>query len=78
NYDDQDEGDDDDDQDKGNDDDQDSDEEGKEFIHPKLSIHGEEETKDEESFDPIAKMLEKSDDEGNDEENLGLNVSREE
>nr|GFC38076.1 hypothetical protein [Tanacetum cinerariifolium] len=44
---------DDDDQDEGNDDDQDSDNEGDEFVHPKLSIHEEEETKDEESFDPI-------------------------
>nr|GEV21740.1 hypothetical protein [Tanacetum cinerariifolium] len=76
--DDQDEGDDDDDQDEGNDDDQDSDKEGDEFIHPKLSIHDEEETKDEESFDLIAKTPENSDDEGNDEENLGLNVGREE
>nr|GFD06527.1 hypothetical protein [Tanacetum cinerariifolium] len=72
--DDQDEGDDDDDQDEGNDDDQDSDEEGEEFIHPRLSIHDEEETKDEESFDPIAKTPKNSDDEGNDEENLGLNA----
>nr|GEX50062.1 hypothetical protein [Tanacetum cinerariifolium] len=62
--DDQDEGDDDDDQDEGNDDDQDTNEEGKEFIHPKLSIYDEEKTKDEESFDPIAKTPEISDDEG--------------
>nr|GEU43902.1 hypothetical protein [Tanacetum cinerariifolium] len=55
--------DDDDDQDEGNDDDQDSDKEGEEFIHPKLSIHDEEETKEEESFDPIAKMPENSNDE---------------
>nr|GEX48165.1 ribonuclease H-like domain-containing protein [Tanacetum cinerariifolium] len=75
--DDQDEGDDDD-QDEGNDDDQDSDEEGKEFIHLKLSIHDEKETKDEESFDPIAKTPEHSDDEGNDDENLSLNVGSEE
>nr|GEU91805.1 hypothetical protein [Tanacetum cinerariifolium] len=64
--DDQDERDDDDvndDQDEGNDDDQDSDEEGKEFIHPKLNIHDEEETKDEESFDPITKTPENTDDE---------------
>nr|GFA89141.1 hypothetical protein [Tanacetum cinerariifolium] len=72
------EGDDDDDQEKGNDDDQDSDKEGEEFIHPKISIHDEEETKDEESFNPIAKTLENTDDEGNSEENLGLNVGREE
>nr|GEW60605.1 hypothetical protein [Tanacetum cinerariifolium] len=75
---DQDEGDDDDDQDEGNDDDQDSDEEGEEFIHPKLSIHDEEETKDEESFDPIAKTPKNSDDEGNNDENLGMNVGMEE
>nr|GEX42497.1 hypothetical protein [Tanacetum cinerariifolium] len=74
----QDERDDDDDQDEGNDDDQDSNEEGKEFIHPKLSIHDEEETKDEERFDPIAKTPKNSDDEGNDDENLGLDVGREE
>nr|GEU53144.1 uncharacterized mitochondrial protein AtMg00810-like [Tanacetum cinerariifolium] len=67
-----------DDQDEGNDDDPDSDEECEEFIHPKLSIHDEEETKDEERFDPIAKTPENSDDEGNDEENLGLTVGREE
>nr|GEU77233.1 hypothetical protein [Tanacetum cinerariifolium] len=77
--DDQDEGDDDDDdQDEGNDDDQDSGEEGEEFIHPKLSIHDEKETKDEESFDSIAKTPKNSDDEGNDDENLGMNVGREE
>nr|GEW97360.1 hypothetical protein [Tanacetum cinerariifolium] len=60
------------------DDDQDSDEEGKEFIHPRLSIHDEDETKDEESFDPISKTLENIDDEGNGEENLGSNIGREE
>nr|GEU49828.1 hypothetical protein [Tanacetum cinerariifolium] len=76
--DDQEKRDDDDDQEEGNDNDQDSDEEGEEFIHPSLSIHDEEETKDEESFDPIAKTPKNSDDEGNDEENLGLNVGREE
>nr|GEW12768.1 hypothetical protein [Tanacetum cinerariifolium] len=70
--------DDDDDQDEGNDDDQDTVDEGDEFIHPKLTIHEEEETKDEESFDPIAKTLENSDDEGNDDANLGLNVGSEE
>nr|GEW78369.1 hypothetical protein [Tanacetum cinerariifolium] len=70
--------DDDDDQNEGNNDDQDFDKEGEEFIHPKLSIHDEKETKDEESFDPIAKTAKNSDDEGVDEENLGLNVGREE
>nr|GEY45035.1 hypothetical protein [Tanacetum cinerariifolium] len=70
--------DDDDDQEEGNDDDQDSDEEGKEFIHPRISAHDEKETRDEESFDPIPKTPENMDDEGNGEENLGLNVGREE
>nr|GEV13018.1 hypothetical protein [Tanacetum cinerariifolium] len=75
--DDQDEGDDDDDQEKGSDDEQASDEEGEEFIHPSLSTHDEEETRDDESFDPIPKTPKNTDDEGNDEENLGLNVGRE-
>nr|GFA61755.1 hypothetical protein [Tanacetum cinerariifolium] len=75
---DEDEGDDDDDQEEGNDDDQDSDEGGEEFIHPRLSMHDEEETKDEKSFDPIAKTPKNTDDKGNGEENLGLNVGREE
>nr|GEX56890.1 hypothetical protein [Tanacetum cinerariifolium] len=35
-------------------------------------------TKDEESFDPILKTPENTDDEGNGEENLGMNVGREE
>nr|GEU38755.1 hypothetical protein [Tanacetum cinerariifolium] len=65
-----------DDEEKGNDDEQASDEE--EFIHPSLSTHAEEEPKDEESFDPISKTPEDTDDEGNGEENLGLNVGREE
>nr|GEW29330.1 hypothetical protein [Tanacetum cinerariifolium] len=55
--------------DEGDDDDQDTNDEGDVFIHPKLTIH-EEETKNEESFDPIAKTPENSDD----DENLGLNV----
>nr|GEU76914.1 hypothetical protein [Tanacetum cinerariifolium] len=37
-----------------------------------------EETKDEESFDPISKTPKNNDDEGNGEEDLGLNVGREE
>nr|GEX48245.1 reverse transcriptase domain-containing protein [Tanacetum cinerariifolium] len=73
---DQDDGDDED-QDEGNDDDQDTDDEGDEFIHPKLTIH-EEEPKNEESFDPIIQTPENSDDEGNDDPNLGLNVGSEE
>nr|GEW69804.1 hypothetical protein [Tanacetum cinerariifolium] len=70
--------DDDDDQEEGSDDEQAFYEEGEEFIHPSLSSHDEEETKDEESFDPIAKTPENTDYEGNGEENLGLNVGREE
>nr|GEW05530.1 retrovirus-related Pol polyprotein from transposon TNT 1-94 [Tanacetum cinerariifolium] len=69
------EGDDDDDQEEGSDDEQASDEEGKEFIHPSLSTHDEEEIRDEESFDPILKTPENTDDEGNGEENLGMNSS---
>nr|GEW21761.1 hypothetical protein [Tanacetum cinerariifolium] len=68
--------DDDDDEEKGGDDEQASDE--KEFIHPSLSTHTKEETRDEESFDPIPKTPEDTDDEGNSEENLCLNVGREE
>nr|GEX97627.1 hypothetical protein [Tanacetum cinerariifolium] len=74
----EDEGDDDDDQEEGNDDDQNSDEEGEEFIHPKLSIYDEEETKDEESFDPIPKTPKNTNDEGNDEKNICLKVGMEE
>nr|GEX60508.1 hypothetical protein [Tanacetum cinerariifolium] len=54
--------DDDDDVDERNDD-QDTDKKGDEFVHLKLSIHEEEETKDEESFDPIVQTPENSDDE---------------
>nr|GEX72723.1 hypothetical protein [Tanacetum cinerariifolium] len=39
---------------------------------------GTEETRDEESFDPIPKTPENTDDKGNGEENLGINVGREE
>nr|GFB08944.1 hypothetical protein [Tanacetum cinerariifolium] len=65
----------DDEEDEGGDDEQASDEE--EFIHPNLSTH-EEEPRDEESFDPIPKTPENSDDEGNGKEDLDLNVGREE
>nr|GEV52619.1 hypothetical protein [Tanacetum cinerariifolium] len=68
--------DDEDDQEEGSDDEQASDEE--EFIHLSLSTHAEEETRDEKSFDPIPKSPENTDDEGNGEENLGMNVGREE
>nr|GEX18410.1 hypothetical protein [Tanacetum cinerariifolium] len=64
---------DDDDQD---DDDQDTNNDGDDFIHPKLSIK--EEAKDEESFDPIVQTPENSDDEGNDDAGLVLNVGSEE
>nr|GEV51145.1 reverse transcriptase domain-containing protein [Tanacetum cinerariifolium] len=67
--------DDEDDEEEGNDDEQASDEE---FIHLSLSKHAEEETRDEESFDPILKTPENTNDEGNGEENLGTNVGREE
>nr|GEW41646.1 hypothetical protein [Tanacetum cinerariifolium] len=74
----EDEGDDgeDDEEDEGGDDEQAYDEE--EFIHSRLSTHTEEETRDEESFDHIPNTPENSDDEGNGEEDLGLNVAREE
>nr|GEY79288.1 hypothetical protein [Tanacetum cinerariifolium] len=79
------EGDDDDQEDEGNDEDdeeEDSNDEQasneEEFIHPSLSTHAEEETRDEESFYPIPKTPENIDDEGNGEENLGTNVGREE
>nr|GEX80643.1 hypothetical protein [Tanacetum cinerariifolium] len=68
--------DDDDEDDDGGDDEQASDEE--EFIHPNLSTHAEEETRDEEIFDPILKTPKNTDDEGNGEENLDINVGREE
>nr|GEW40101.1 hypothetical protein [Tanacetum cinerariifolium] len=54
-----------DDQEEGSDDEQASNEEGEEFIHPSLSTHDEEETRDEEIFDPIPKTHENTDDEGN-------------
>nr|GFB21239.1 hypothetical protein [Tanacetum cinerariifolium] len=47
------------------------------FVHPKLSIH-EEEAKYEESFDPIIQTSKNSDDEGNDDACLGMNVGGEE
>nr|GEU89153.1 retrovirus-related Pol polyprotein from transposon TNT 1-94 [Tanacetum cinerariifolium] len=72
----EDEGNDEDDQEEGSDDEQASDKE--EFIHPSLSTHVEEETRDEESFDLIPKTPENTDDKGNGEENLEMNVSREE
>nr|GFA00805.1 hypothetical protein [Tanacetum cinerariifolium] len=58
------------------DDDQDIDDDNDDFVHPKLSIY--EEAKDEESFDPIAQTPENSDDEGNDDASLGLNIGSKE
>nr|GEV65628.1 hypothetical protein [Tanacetum cinerariifolium] len=72
----EDEGNDEDDEKEGSDDEQASDQE--EFIHPSLSTHAKEETRDEESFDPIPKTPENTNDEGNGEENLGKNVGRKE
>nr|GEU94525.1 hypothetical protein [Tanacetum cinerariifolium] len=73
----EDEGDDkEDDEEEGGDDEQPSNKE--EFIHPSLSTHTEEEPRDEESFDPIPKTPKDTDDEGNSEENLSINVGREE
>nr|GEV15146.1 hypothetical protein [Tanacetum cinerariifolium] len=57
--------------------DQDTDNNGDDFVHPKLSIH-EKEAKDEESFDQIVQTPENTDDEGNDDASLGLNVASEE
>nr|GFA65194.1 hypothetical protein [Tanacetum cinerariifolium] len=68
----EDEGDDvEDDQEEGGDDKQASNKE--EFIRPSLSTDTEE-TRDEESFDPTPKTPEDTNDEGNGEENLGINV----
>nr|GEY23040.1 hypothetical protein [Tanacetum cinerariifolium] len=69
----EDEGNDGDDEEEGSDDEQESDEE--EFIHPSLNTHAEEEPRDEESFDPISETPKHTDDEGNGEENLGINVA---
>nr|GEY43669.1 retrovirus-related Pol polyprotein from transposon TNT 1-94 [Tanacetum cinerariifolium] len=65
---DDDEGKDDDGDDEGNDRDDDE----------NLSTHAEEETRDEESFDPIPKTPKNTDDEGNGKENRGINVGKEE
>nr|GEW07370.1 retrovirus-related Pol polyprotein from transposon TNT 1-94 [Tanacetum cinerariifolium] len=67
------EGDDDDDQEVEKDDEKDDEEEGGDDEQ-----EYDKETKDEESFDPIPKTPKNSDDEGNGEKDLGLNVGREE
>nr|GEU76027.1 hypothetical protein [Tanacetum cinerariifolium] len=72
----EDEGEQDDDDQDDNDDDLDSDNNGDDFVHPKLSTHDEEAT-NEESFDPIVQtpsQVEKSDDERNDDVSHGMNV----
>nr|GEU90831.1 hypothetical protein [Tanacetum cinerariifolium] len=68
----EDEGNDEDDKKEGSDDEQAFDEE--EFIHSSLSTHATKETKDEESFDPIPKTPENTNDEGN---GRGLQTSQE-
>nr|GEW89108.1 transposon Ty3-I Gag-Pol polyprotein [Tanacetum cinerariifolium] len=65
-----------DDQEEGSDDEQASDKEDEEFIHPSLSTHNEEETRDEKSFDPILKTPENSDDEGNGIESIFKTTSQ--
>nr|GEW63396.1 retrovirus-related Pol polyprotein from transposon TNT 1-94 [Tanacetum cinerariifolium] len=70
--------DDDDDQEVEREDDKDDEEEGGDDDQEYDEDEYDEETKDEESFDPIPKTLENSDDEGNGEEDLGLNVGGEE
>nr|GEV46415.1 reverse transcriptase domain-containing protein [Tanacetum cinerariifolium] len=72
----EDEGNDEDDQEEGSDDEQSSNEE--KFIHPSLRTHDEEEIRDEETSNPIPKTPKNTNDEGNGEENLGMNVGREE
>nr|GFC29271.1 hypothetical protein [Tanacetum cinerariifolium] len=68
------EGDDDDaDQEVVRDDDKDDDEEGEDDEH-----ESDEETKEEESFDPIPQTLKDSEDKGDGEEDLGLNIGEEE
>nr|GEZ98950.1 hypothetical protein [Tanacetum cinerariifolium] len=70
--------DDDDDQEVERDDDKDEEEEGGDDEQEYDDEEYAEETRDEESFDPIPKTPENSDDEGNGDEDLGLNVSEEE
>nr|GEU96214.1 retrovirus-related Pol polyprotein from transposon TNT 1-94 [Tanacetum cinerariifolium] len=72
------EGDDDDDQEVVRDDDKDDEEEGRDDEQEYDEEEYDEETKDEERFDPISITPKNSDDEGNGEEDIGLNVGREE
>nr|GEW21086.1 hypothetical protein [Tanacetum cinerariifolium] len=68
----------DDDQEVERDDEKDDEEEGGDDEQEYDKEEYDEETKDEESFDPIMKTPKNSNDEGNDEEDLDLNVGREE
>nr|GEW43620.1 reverse transcriptase domain-containing protein [Tanacetum cinerariifolium] len=70
--------DDDDDQEIERDDDKDDEEEGGDKDQEYNEDEYDEETRDEESFDPIPQTAENSKDEGNGEEDLGLNVGGEE
>nr|GEW60344.1 hypothetical protein [Tanacetum cinerariifolium] len=73
------EGDDDDaDQEVVRDDDKDDEEEGRDDEHEFDEDESDEETRDEESFDPIPQTLKNSEDDGNGEEDLGLNIGEEE
>nr|GEW59549.1 hypothetical protein [Tanacetum cinerariifolium] len=74
---DEDDQDDDDDNQDNNDDDQNTNNDNDKLVDHKLSIH-EEEAKYEESFDPIVQTPKNSDDEGNDDASLGMNVGGEE
>nr|GEX40215.1 hypothetical protein [Tanacetum cinerariifolium] len=69
-----------DDQSEADDDVDDQNNDGDEFVNPKPSTH-DEETKNEESFDPIVQTpshVEESDDESNDDESHGMNVGGDE
>nr|GEW95528.1 hypothetical protein [Tanacetum cinerariifolium] len=73
------EGDDDDaDQEVVRDDDKDDEEEGGDDEHEFDEDESDEETRDKESFDPIPQTLKNSEDDGNGEEGLGLNIGEEE
>nr|GEW17136.1 hypothetical protein [Tanacetum cinerariifolium] len=76
--DDGDEGDDDDDQEVERDDDKDDDEEGGDDEQEYDDEEFAEETRDEESFDPIQQTPKNSENEGDGEEDQGLNISKEE
>nr|GEW52240.1 hypothetical protein [Tanacetum cinerariifolium] len=72
---DQEDQDDDDQDDQGDDNDEqiDSDNDGDDFVHPKFSTH-DEETKDEESFDPIVRTPSHNDDDEDNDDSDGMNV----